>query len=278
MTAESQPTVARTADYRVRLDAFEGPLDLLLHLIRRSEVDLHDIPIAAITDQYLGHLEHVDRVDVELAGEFLVMAATLMEIKSRMLQPEERADESGEQDQKIDRDDPRAELVRQLLDYKRYRDAGDELDRRREQWERRHPVAPAIADKDAMAAIAERQDAVELEDLDVSDLVAAFERIYEAVNFERIGQHEVEIDDTPIELHAEDLIDRLKREPGERMPLQSVFAGRRPGEMLGLFLAMLEMLKQQRLGAEQPNIHGPIEVFLRPDAELTEDEVPEIED
>src|SRR5215216_4938068 len=103
-------------DYLVNLDVFRGPLDLLLYLVKREEVDVRDIPIARVTEQFQRYLEVIQVMDIELVGDFLVMAATLMEIKARMLlpRPEENAAEE---------DDPRQELVRQLLEYKKFKDA-----------------------------------------------------------------------------------------------------------------------------------------------------------
>ena len=110
-------------DYRVNLDVFAGPLDLLLYLVRRDEIDIYDIPIAHITEQYVKYIEMLKQLDIELAGDFLVMAATLMQIKSRLLlPPEERGEEEEEED-------PRWELVRQLLEYKRFKEAADQFHR-----------------------------------------------------------------------------------------------------------------------------------------------------
>ena len=103
-------------DYRVNLDVFAGPLDLLLYLVRKEEVDIYDIPIAKITDQYLRYLELLKQLDVDLAGDFLVMAATLMEIKSAMLLPKVEPEGMAE----ADSGDPRAELIRQLLELLKY--------------------------------------------------------------------------------------------------------------------------------------------------------------
>src|SRR5690554_6413434 len=133
-------------DYRITLDSFQGPLDLLLYLVRRAEVDIHDIPIATITDQYLEVLRSVDSVDVEQAGEFLVMAATLVEIKSRVLMPPD-AQPAGEDSEPSSAGrsssdellDPRHELIQQLLAYQRYRIASEELDLRRVLFEQRYP-------------------------------------------------------------------------------------------------------------------------------------------
>lgn len=252
-------------EYRVHLDAFEGPLDLLLHLIRRAEVDVTDIPIASITDQYLSFLSGIERVDLELAGEFLLMAATLMEIKSRMVAPTTEAGESGGERSERDEGDPRSDLVRQLLEYKKYRDAADALERKREDWERRFPSSPATYDKEAVGEAIERLNDVELEDLELVDLVEAFKKIYESVNFDRIGEHQVVDDDTPIELHAADLVDQLSRDAdGEAgVPLVRIFQGRSRGEMIGLFLAMLELVRQRRIGVRQDAATSSIVVRLR---------------
>ncbi|MFQ5442421.1 MAG: segregation and condensation protein A [Thermodesulfobacteriota bacterium] len=111
--------------YKVKLDIFEGPLDLLLHLIKKSEVDIYDIPISDITEQYLEYIELMKDMNLDFAGEFLVMAATLVHIKSRMLLPIDAPDEDVEEGE-----DPRAELIKRLLEYQRYKDASEELSQR----------------------------------------------------------------------------------------------------------------------------------------------------
>ncbi|MCC6285306.1 MAG: segregation/condensation protein A [Phycisphaerales bacterium] len=233
-----------STEYRVRLESFEGPMDLLLHLIRRAEVDIHDIPIARIAEQYVAHLAGIERIDIELAGEFLLLAATLTEIKSRVLAaPEARAGAEGA----AETPDPRAELVRQLLEYKRTRDVAEALDRRRREWELRAPVSAGRA---ARGTPAEQPTETDLDDLTIQDLVEAFARIAESVNFAALGSHEVLDDSTPLELHAEDLLDCLRRAPGP-LTLRSVLEGRARKEMLGLFLAMLELVRQRRLRVRQ---------------------------
>ena len=259
-----------TQDYRVRLDAFEGPLDLLLYLIRRAEVDITDIPIAALTDQYLEHLSELDRehvrVDIELAGEFLVMAATLMEIKSQMLVPrapgaptDGAAGEGGGVE-----GDPRADLVRQLLAYKKFRDLADGLERRRESWAARHPASAIGIDDDALREAMESAGEIHIEDLNLVDIVEAYRRVASMLNFERLGEHQVTYDDTPIELHAADIVDRLRREGGAAVRFATLFEGRSRSEMVGLFLAMLELIRRQEvrigLGAEND---GQTEIEVR---------------
>lgn len=234
-----------TTEYRVRLESFEGPMDLLLHLIRRAEVDIHDIPIARIAEQYVQHLAGIERIDIELAGEFLLLAATLTEIKSRALAAPEGG--TGERESGAPSEDPRAELVRQLLEYKRTRDVAEALDRRRREWELRMPASAARAPRPAQAEMHAETD---LDDLTIQDLIEAFARIAESVNFAALGSHEVLDDSTPLELHAEDLLDCLRRASGP-MTLRSVFEGRSRKEMLGLFLAMLELVRQRRVRVRQ---------------------------
>lgn len=259
-----------TVDYRVQLDAFEGPLDLLLYLIRRAEVDVTDIPIATIADQYMAYLSAIERIDIDLAGEFLVMAATLMEIKSRMLAPAAPPEEASETEGQRPRssEDPRADLVRQLLAYRKFRDAGDALEHRRAEWERRFPNARAAVDDEALRSAIEAQASdLELEDIHLVDLIEAFGRIMATVNLDRMGDHRVVYDDTPIELHAEDILDRLRRERNEggrgAMALPAIFTGRTRSEMIGLFLAVLELVRRRAVRVTQDEPGAAIMLGLR---------------
>ncbi|MCG3122640.1 MAG: Segregation and condensation protein A [Phycisphaerales bacterium] len=254
-----------TDDYRVRLDRFEGPLDLLLFLIRRDEVDITNIPVARITEQYLEFLGQIDRIDIDVAGEFLVMAATLMEIKSRMLGPAPKALEASVQQPGGPSEDPRAELVRQLLEYKRFRDAAGALEQRLAEWSNRFPAGSAAVES---APVEETDDdePVDLGDVQIFDLISAFQKIMEAVNFERLGAHEVHYDDTPIELHAEDIVDRLRREEADigtpEVELGMLFSGRTRAEMIGLFLAVLDLVRHCRLEVRQDKIGGTVMLKL----------------
>lgn len=270
----SASSAAFVTDYKVKLSAFEGPLDLLLFLIRRAEIDIHDIPVSMIADQYLayvsGFVNQTDtgKVDLESAGDFLVMAATLMEIKSRMIawnpaQPGESQPDADDESQ----EDPRADLVRQLLAFKQYRDAANILESRSEQWQRRFPNAAhhsaqpeADFDPDAPADVA-------MDELTIQDLIEAFRSIVETVNFERVGEHAVKYDDTPIEIHAEDILDRIREHKttlasgsGQAMTMRQIFTGRRRSEMIGLFLALLELVRRRAVAVRQEAILGEIVV------------------
>jgi segregation and condensation protein A len=257
-------------DYRVSLDAFEGPLDLLLYLIRRVEVDVQDIPIARIADQYLAFLRQVDDIDVELAGDFLVMAATLIEIKSRTLMPPEDREPADQSESPKDGDsgamhpaDPRYELVQQLLAYQRYRIASEELDRRRLAFANRFPLRAGRRDLSELIDADADPVELELDDVHVMDLADAYERIMTSIDFTRIGDHVVELDDTPIALHQEDLLDRLRRSESGRLQLHEAFEGLGRGQRIGLFLATLELVKLDRVTVVQDDIEAPIELVLR---------------
>ena len=240
-------------DYTVRLSTFEGPLDLLLYLIRRAEVDIHDIPIVEITDQFLTAIASLGsdaRLDIDAAGEFLVMAATLVELKSRTLSPKRAETDADSDDAEEEADDPRHELVRQLLAYQRYRSAAGRLEDRREEFAARWPVRIRIGEASSQEDD-EETPALELDDVHAGDLFSAFERIMAAIDPTRLGEHAVEYDDTPISLHSEDLLDRMSHAPGGRLSLQDAFEGRSRGAMIGLFLAVLELARQRRVLVRQ---------------------------
>lgn len=236
-------------EYLVRTDIYNGPMDLLLYLIRRNEVDLYDIPVAEITRQYVEYVNVLQSIDPNVAGEFLVMAATLLEIKSRQLLPRPV---SGD-DEEEDLSDPRLELVRQLLEYKKFKDASFELSAAAETQAAKWPRVPV---KIAPAPAGE----VDMDDVQIWDLVAAFNQIMTSIGV-RPATHDVVFDDTPIALHAVDIMDRLQRENGE-LQFAAIFVNRTKSEMVGLFLALLELMRQQRVKVSQEHSAGAIHVTL----------------
>ncbi len=257
-------------EYRVTLDVYSGPLELLLYLIKRNEVDIKDIPIARITEQYLAHVDIIRRIDINLAGEFLVMAATLMEIKSRMLIPMASAKpgapgESGDTAEAAptsveDFADPRAELVRQLLAYKMFKDAGDELKRKATTEAMRYPRGVPKA---------RGTTPLDIEDLNLFGLIDAFNAIMSSIGHSAYG-HEVVYDDTPITLHQADILDRLTRLKNDEgrgaLTLHQLFVGRKnKSEMIGLFLATLELIRQKKVLVYQAEPGADIEIVLRED-------------
>lgn len=243
-------------EYRVQLDVFSGPLDLLLYLIRRDEIDVQDVSITRLTDQYLEHVHVLRDIDPNVAGDFLVMASTLIELKSRALLPTpplEALDEA---------DDPRAALVRQLLEYKRFKDAARRLGTAADDRARRFVRRPA----ELPAELA----GVELEEVEIWDLLGAFGKVMSAIG-QGPGVSEIRYTDTPIEVYVNTVLETLEFAGPTRF--NDLFADRTDrGEIIGLFLALLELIRRQRIRAEQTAAFGEIYMFLMDPADVETDE------
>jgi segregation and condensation protein A len=232
-------------NYQVRLETFQGPLDLLLYLVKRNEVDIRDIPIARITEQFLDYVRVIEFVDVEHAGEFLVMAATLMEIKSRMLLPRS----CGEMEEE---DDPRSELVRQLVEYRKFKQAASLLEA---QAERQHNRLARIQIEMPPSQPLHEQP---LRTVELWDLVSAFGRLMRETL--ALQPQQIVVDDTPVQVHQDRIMAIL--ECGERLTFRDVFAvPRNRARLVGLFLALLELIKSGQVVAEQGDAFG--EIWLR---------------
>ena len=234
-------------DYRVKLDIFAGPLDLLLYLVRKEEVDIYDIPIAKITNQYVCYIEMLKSLDIDLAGSFLVMAATLMEIKSAMLLPQ--AD--PEQIEAEDFSDPRSELIRQLLEYKKFKDAANLLNAAADIQKQRYPRPDTIIEN--LKPHAEPE--LDIEQVSVWDLLEAFDAIMKATGQYRDISHIK--DDTPIDLYQIEILHRLQTEGS--MTFERIFEGRNSRHVLvGLFLALLELIRNNLIWVDQAKPLAPI--------------------
>ena len=242
--------------FRVSLDAFDGPLDLLLYLVRRSEVDIQDIEIARVTGEYLAILHHATNVDIDMAGEFLVMAATLIEIKSRSLVPADQQIQDDGSDGESGNDiDPREDLIRQLLIFQRIRTAGEGLEEKKNLFATRYRSRIQIRDVDP-----EEEPALELDDVHILDLADAYEHIASSIDFTQLGEHRIEIDDTPIELCQEDLLDRIERSSSGNIALHLTFAGLKATERVGMFLATLELVRMGKVTVQQESQWGEITI------------------
>ena len=237
-------------DYPIKLEHFEGPLDLLLHLIRRNEVNIYDIPILSITQQYLEYLDLMQELDLDAAGDFLVMAATLIHIKARMLVPrlERQTEDEG------DPEDPRDVLVRRLIEHQKYKAAAELLhDRetvRSAQWGR-----PDERITDIAGAPFER----ELE-VDLFGLLQAFEAVLKRAR-ERPGVP-VPGEEVSIETRTRQLMARLSET--EACGFEDLFDGAHGrADLITTFLALLEMIRLRLIRVFQSDTIGPIRVYLR---------------
>jgi segregation and condensation protein A len=239
-------------DYQVELDVFRGPLDLLLYLVKRNEVDISDIPIARITAQYLQYLEVLQLIDVERVGDFLVMASTLMEIKSRLLLPH------GDDATSVE-EDPRLGLVRQLVEYKKFKDAAALLEERAEYQATRLPrLTPERPEATLDPA---RQP---IRQVELWDLVSAFGRLMRETF--ALQPSQIVMDETPQQVYMERVLARLAVQP--RLLLADLFEPPwTRSRLVGLFLAVLELIKAKQITAEQEVPFAEIWVVLLPNGE-----------
>ena len=257
------------AAYRVHLDEFEGPLDLLLHLIKKNEINIYDIPIAVIAKQYLDYISLLKYLNLEVAGEFLVMAATLIHIKSRMLLPVET---DGDEDEDGG-EDPRAELVRRLLEYKQFKEAAAELVERGQQW-REVFGRPAFCET-APARLPEEIDDIPL-DMTLFDLVDAFQDIVQRTPVKALL--EVTADHLTVKDRMNYILERLEYEPA--IPFASLFvSGEGRLVLIVTFLGLLELVRIRLVRAYQSETFGAIllsRAFLPATAEDAESEETEL--
>ncbi len=236
-----------TLDQPVVLPVFEGPLDLLLFLIRRNEVDIYDIPIGEITRQYLEILHGMERLRLDVAGDFIVMAATLMQIKSRLLVP---VDQRGE-DSDDDAQDPRWELVQQLLEYQRFKQAAGELE------------ALANATRDVLPRIASADPAdappQALRPVSGLDVWAAFNAVLRRLA-ERMTVGDIDAETVTVADRMEVILERIARQP--RLLFTTLFdnAPLTPGLLAATFLAVLELTRLGRLELSQDGAFADIEM------------------
>ena len=230
--------------YTVMLDAFHGPLDLLLYLVKRNEVDVLDIPIAVLADQFLVYVLAVKELDIEFAGEFLVMAATLMEIKSRSLLP---ADAQAATD---DAPDPRRELVRQLLEYRKFKDAAAALEAKAEE------AGARVARQEPPEPAADRGPKVRA--VELWDLVSAFARLMRET--QSLQPTTIAVDDTPQHVYEAQIRERVTA-AGGRLPFLAAFLPPYfKARLIGIFLAVLELIRHRGLGLDQ--LEPGTEIYL----------------
>jgi len=233
-------------DYEVKLEIFEGPLDLLLHLIKKNELDIYDIPIALITKQYLEYVDLMKSLNLDLAGEYLVLAATLVHIKSKMLLPTQS--EEGEEEE-----DPRRELVEQLLEYQAFKNASQSLQSRelleRDVFTRGTSAAPESPPDEEPAWT----------EVSVFELVDAFRQVLGKLAPQEVM--EIDLDRTSLADRIGEIMDRLR----ERRSLtfsELLDGGNNRRQIVLTLLALLEMVRQRLIRICQARPFGTIRLFL----------------
>lgn len=257
MIAPSPSPAPKKMEYRVSLDHFAGPMDLLLHLVKKEEVDVHDIPISRILEQYMGYLELIQDLDLDEAGDFLVLAATLMVIKSRMLLPAEDVDLAEEID-------PRYELVQQLLEYKKIKDTTEGLESRARSFA--HRVGRPESARPEPITPEDRS----LDEVSLFDLLDAFSRIIESLGDQRGKKsRRIKMDDVPVRVYVERLGERVRKR--HSLLFSEVVEGvEERQEVIGYFLAILLLLKQGAIACAQGDEFGDIRLLAQATGRLQE--------
>jgi segregation and condensation protein A len=235
-------------NYAIKLDIFEGPLDLLLYLIKKNEIDIYNIPVALITEQYLQYLKMIKSLNLDLAGEYLVMAATLIHIKSRMLLPvpEEPSEEETEED-------PRSALIRQLLEYQSFKEAATALEMRplleRDVFTRSAPITEDIG---------KSTEADDLIEVSIFELIDAFHNLVS-----RSGQKElmeIDLEKMSITDIINDIMERLSSE--KNLTFEELLGDKNNRRrVIYTFLALLELIKMKMVKAYQTSAFGVIRIF-----------------
>ncbi|WP_437230455.1 segregation and condensation protein A [Planctomicrobium sp. SH661] len=243
--------------YRVELDLFTGPLDLLLYLVRRDEVDIVDLPIARITQQFHEFLDVLQQLDLDLVGDFVVMASTLVEIKSRSVLPNQN-EEPEEQLITGANGDPRSDLIRQLLEYKQFKEAATALEEQALQWQERYP---RLADE--RPAAGKNPAADRIKEVELWDLVSALGRVLKRNDVD--AQSTVRYDETPLQTYVEQIGAHVRATGG--VPFTSLFDQQTiRSKIIGMFLAVLELIRHHNFRCEQEADFA--EIMLLPPVEI----------
>ncbi len=234
--------------YKIKLQVFEGPLDLLLYLVKKDHLNIYDIPISQVTEQYLAYLELMKLLDLNIAGEFLVMAATLMQIKSKLLLP---AEESVQEEQ--EQEDPRAELVKRLLEYEKFKEIAENL-RERETGQKEVFKRPKLAEKEEAGAGAAGEVYFEAS---LFDLISAFSKALEGVPRELF--YEVIKDEFTVEDKVHHILHLLLVQSTIR--ISELFAqAKNKLETIVIFLSILELIRMKEIVALQKGPFEEIEI------------------
>ncbi len=246
-------------NFSVATENFRGPIDLLLFLVRRHEIDLDQVPLSAVTDQYMEYLEVLTEIQIDTVGDFIEVASLLIEMKARAVLPRNEFEEE-------EVEDPRQDLVQRLLMYKQFKDAAILLEEKNSRWQARYArivddLPPRVVD------LAEQP----IKDVELWDLVSAFGRVLRD-NVPK-PQENILYDETPIQVYMQQIHKRLV-DQGNVSFLTLFEAGMHKSAMIGVFLAVLELARHHSVATEQPDLHGDIQIVpcegFNPALELTD--------
>ncbi|GER66069.1 segregation and condensation protein A [Weizmannia acidilactici] len=238
-------------EYKVKIDAFEGPLDLLLHLIHQLEIDIYDIPMAEITEQYLDYIHTMKQLELDVASEYLVMAATLLAIKSKMLLPNQEQEEP--EDEFVPEEDPREALVERLLEYKKYKEAARKLKRLESSRSEMFTKPPSDLSEFAADAGGKKIGA----NVTIYDMIGALNKLLRRKKLQKPLSTKITRQEISIEERMDDILKRLEETPGS-VHFNELFPFPDKEHIVVTFLAVLELIKRHEIIVEQEENFGEI--------------------
>lgn len=241
-------------EIKVKLDVFEGPLDLLLHLIKKLEIDIYDIPIADVTEQYMGYIHAMQTLELELAGEYLVMAATLMAIKSKMLLPKQELE--IEEDELVEGEDPREALVAQLLEYRKFKYAAEILSDKAEERSLYYTKEPMD-----ISQYQETTYELPTKQMSTIDLFLAFHQMLEKRKKKQPVETTITTDDVSIEQKMSLIRKQLLALPKDGQSFDSFFTSSSKSDVVTTFMALLELMKKGSIRVEQEENYSTITLY-----------------
>lgn len=243
--------------YSVKVDAFEGPLDLLLHLINQEELDIYDIPVARITDQYLHYIHTMNDLELDIASEYLVMAATLLAIKSKMLLPKESI-ELFEDEWSMDaEDDPRDELMYQLIEYRKYKEAAETLKDKEQERSLIHTKPPE--DLDPYITEQERRD-LAIQGVSLFDMLSAYQKLMKRKTFSTPQTRTIKSQEYSIEEKMDEVMTLIFQSQGPKR-FEDLFVSGEKSQLVVTFLAVLELMKTNVIRCEQLDHFSDILIY-----------------
>ncbi|TGB04479.1 segregation/condensation protein A [Halobacillus salinus] len=241
-----------TKSYQVKVDGFEGPLDLLLHLIHRYEIDIYDIPVAQITDQYMEFIHTMQELELDLASEYLVMAATLLALKSQMLLPNPSMDDAEEEELE---EDPREDLMKKLIEYRKYKQAAQEL-KEKEVEANRIYTRPVME----MEPREEEQPEIRQGEASVYDMIQAMSRLLERTKHETKQESRIQRDEIPIQVRMDEILQRVELRR-EGTSFTQLFEKRTRPHVVVTFIALLELMKTRSIICVQQDHFDELVVY-----------------
>lgn len=232
--------------YKVKIDTFEGPLDLLLHLVNELEIDIYDIPVAEITEQYMNYIQTMQKIELNIASEYLVMAATLLEMKSAMLLPKKEVLIDNEYEE-----DPREQLIQRLIEYKKYKDAAEEL-KEKELEENQIYTRSPVQFNDMIKSVPTVKG-----DISIYDMLHALEKVFKRKSWNEPLETTVNRMEISIEQRMDEIL-QIMNDCKDSIPFEQLFPYKSRSHIVTTFLAVLQLLKNNKVNCIQKSHFQPI--------------------